>query len=765
MNKAITDGLVLNPPEFTAGLSVWSSQDGTPGSDTYETATNASLVSADQDFSGCLELQKVSTTTKIRYMGQTPILPGCYLRVTARVKAMSGNFPSVRIAAWPGGAGDQKVSGLTETGPETLLTSYGEVVTVSAIIGTGARNGVDMVWSRDVIYGHIGLDLTGANGGVVRVDDIEVEDITSAFLRDMLDWVDVRDYGAIGDGSTDDHTAFEAADNAAIGRSIVVPAGSYYLADHVTINSPIRFEGTVTMPADKRLSLTKNFDLPTYAAAFGSELEGFKRGLQTLFNFSDHEAFDMLGRRVDIDEPIDIQAAIENKTTYANRRMIRNGQINCVESPNWETDVYTETASFDASDPKLLTEVTNIASIPVGSLVTASRGVGREVYVAAKDVATGTLTLSLPLYGPPGTQTYTFSRFKYALDFSGFTNLQRFVLSDIELLLAGNASGILLPTNGLIFHVKDCFITGPKDRGITSHATGCQGILIDRNQFLSNEQGKDVEDRRTIAFNINKNDAKIRNNRGVRFLHFGIMHGTGHLIMGNHFFQGDSVDEGPRTAGLVLSDTNIKTIFTGNYVDNCYLQWTNEHDGAPDFSSELSFGGLSITNNIFMSSNVGAWYRPIQIKPYGSGHYINGMNITGNTFKQIKGAALERVDSVDTSIADLDTNRFVDVTVTGNTFHGIEQQFQSPITVPVTVNTPASTWVEDLTAFMPFGGKARVVTAICPEGPIRNASDVTVYDMPYAAGKQGADGRSVQITWSVAVKGKVFITARADAPT
>ena len=63
----------------------------------------------------------------------------------------------------------------------------------------------------------MGLDVTGANGGLIRVESIEVVDITSAFHRTMMDWVDVRDFGAIGDGITDDGPAFEAADAAAGG--------------------------------------------------------------------------------------------------------------------------------------------------------------------------------------------------------------------------------------------------------------------------------------------------------------------------------------------------------------------------------------------------------------------------------------------------------------------------------------------------------------------------------------------------------------------
>ena len=105
MNKAITDGVLLTPPEFEGGLGVWSSGDGTPGSDTYANAANAAFVPADQDFGGCLELLKNSGTQRVRYMGETPLLPGCYLQMKARVKAISGNLPSVRIAGWAGGAG------------------------------------------------------------------------------------------------------------------------------------------------------------------------------------------------------------------------------------------------------------------------------------------------------------------------------------------------------------------------------------------------------------------------------------------------------------------------------------------------------------------------------------------------------------------------------------------------------------------------------------------------------------------------------------
>jgi hypothetical protein len=125
--------------------------------------------------------------------------------------------------------------------------------------------------------------------------------------------------------------------------------------------------------------------------------------------------------------------------------------------PRGTTEVFTSQATYALNDPLRLTDVANVANIPVGSLVEGN-GVGREVYVRSKDVGTGEITLSMPLYDAAGTQNYTFRRFKYVLDFSGFSQLSRFSMSDIEFLCRGRASGIMLAPRGdlsrqgLLFH-------------------------------------------------------------------------------------------------------------------------------------------------------------------------------------------------------------------------------------------------------------------------------------------------------------------------
>lgn len=763
MNKAITDGLMLMPPAFAGGLNVWSRENGTPGSVTYQGAADAAQVPADQDFAGCLELQKTETLQKLRYMGETPFLPGCYLRVTARVKAMSGNLPSVRIAAWAGAAGGTNVAGVTQTGPSVALSAYGKVETISAIIGSGLRGGVDMVWGTQPIYGHFGLDLTGANGGVVRIDDIVIEDLTSAFLRDMMDWVDVRDYGATGNGVTNDAAAIDAADAVATatGRTLLISKGTYFIGSHLTIEANVRFEGKLTMPIDQRLSLTRNFDFPTYAAAFDSEILGFKKAYQALVHYTDHDSLDLQGRRIEVDAPIDMWAAA-TRDTYSNRRVIRNGALTVIDGPAWTPDVVTSQATYSTANEKTLTAVVNVANIAIGSLVTGT-GVGREIYVKARNVGAQTITLSQPLYNAAGTQTFTFTRFKYLLDFSGFTQLDRLNLSDLDIQCNGFSSGILLAPQGNMVHIRDCYINKPKNRGITSMGSGCQDILIDRCQFVSNEMALLAQDRQSVAFNVNANDAKIRDNRFMRFGITGVMNGNNHLITGNHWFQGDSASAGLVQPGIVLCETNCHTSITGNYIDNATIEWTNEYEADPSMGVQFSFGGLTISNNIFLAGGVAAWTAFIVVKPYGAGHFIQGLHVSGNVFKCVNGS-IDRVERVDSSFATLDNSRMRNVVFEANTFTAVNQMTVNPVTFDHAQDTAQTTWTLTPGAFLPFGGWARTVESVVAVGIINGAGSERRSDMPYVTVEQGTTKQEIRLNWLATSRGKVKAIVRMDNP-
>ncbi len=762
MNKAITDGIVFQPTSFSEGLNVWSSQDGTPGSNTYASATNAAFVPADQDFGGCLELQKVSSTTKVRYMGQTPISPGCYLLIKARVKLISGAFPSVRIAGWAGRNDASQLRGVVQTGPSVALSSYGEVTEVRAIVGSGNRGGVDMAWGKDAAYGHFGLDFTGPNGGIVRVDDLTIEDISTMYADELVGAVDVRDFGAIGDGVADDHDAFEAADDAANGREVLVPEGTFFIGGSITFQNRVRFVGKINMPDDARLTLLKDFNLPSYIDAFDDEVLAFKKAFQSLLNYNDHESLDMGGRRIQLTEPLDLQAAVNNRTEFNTRRVVRNGMFQADPSTAWDSETTTSPGTYDNSNGLKLTNVTNAANVLQGSLITGA-GVGREIYVTSVDIGAQEITLSRPLFDAEGTQTYTFTRHKYMLDFSGFDKNSYMQFDDVEFLGNNRASHVILPNAGLNFHFRDCHFNKPNHRCVTSPGSGCQGMMFDRCQFLSAESSLRVQDRISICFNSNKNDIKIRDCRIQHFRHFGVIAGTGSVISGNHWFHGDGETDGERVAGLIFTRPNAVALITSNYIDNNYIEWTNEHDSTPDFSNQYSFGGMTITGNIFLSIDVAPWFNFVVIKPYGTGHTLSGFNMSGNVFRMFAGN-IDRVEGVNTTYADLDRTRFKNVVVQGNTYSGINQPIFNPCTLEHNEASDNSIWTMDFAPHLPFQAETRVVESVVPKDKIQSGGSI-VGDMPYALTGVGPNGDQIKLGWQQPSRGKVMVTARCDNPT
>lgn len=760
---AIIGNQALMPRAFRLGLNQWSQTDGRAGSPTWAAATNAAIVPADEDFGSCLEILKQQTVTQIRYMQRTPINPGAYLRISARVKALAGNLPQVRVAGFAGNAAGGNVAGVTQIGPAVSLPGYNQVVEVSAIVGTGRRDGVDMPWGRTATFGHFGLDLIGDNNGSIRIENIAIEDVTAAFVPGMLDWVDVRDFGAVGNGVADDRAAFVAADQAAGGGQVLVPAGSFYIGSDLSLASPVRFVGTLKMPRAARLALTRSFDFPTYAAAFGDETEGLKRGLQALLGFTDHGAFDLCGRNVHLTGPVTIDGAAPGMTSFSNRRVICNGQVSAVAGPAWNTTSVTSVGTYNPNQSVTLSGVANVANIEVGSRVTGA-GVGREVYVYGKNVAAGTLTLSQPLYGGAATRNYTFTRYRYLFDFSAMEQLSRFNFDDIEFLMEGTASGIMLPKTGSMNCVRDCYFTRPKDRGITSIGSGCQGMLVDRCEFLSNEMGNLAQNRSSIALNINNNDTKIRHSRFIRFAHFAVMNGGGHMIEGNHWFQGDNAQNGVRFGGLVLTQPNAQTTVTGNYIDNCSIEWTNEHDPKPDFlGDEYSFGGLTVTGNTFLASNTTLGFNWLVLKPYGRGHFVHGLAVMGNVFKSLYNK-ITRIDRVDTSISDLDYTRMRNVQFQGNMFNGVNVYVANPVDVTHTQATASNRWVVPVNTALPFNGWARKVESVVATSAITNAANARVTEMPWVQTELGPVKKQIAINWSAATKGAIGLRVRMDNP-
>lgn len=171
----------LSPPPFTEGLEDWSRGLGTPEEPTYEGSATARIARGDMAFGDCLELIKNEPVQRLRYRGEVPIRPGRFLAVEARLKLVRGPAPAARIGALAGGAGGMPLAGRPSGGPLVPLPEPPGILGLAAVIGPRAAMGVDIVWDAAVLYAHVGIDLVGPTGGVVRVESIRIRDVTGRF--------------------------------------------------------------------------------------------------------------------------------------------------------------------------------------------------------------------------------------------------------------------------------------------------------------------------------------------------------------------------------------------------------------------------------------------------------------------------------------------------------------------------------------------------------------------------------------------------------
>lgn len=179
--------------------------------------------------------------------------------------------------------------------------------------------------------------------------------------------------------------------------------------------------------------------------------------------------------------------------------------------------------------------------------------------------------------------------------------------------------------------------------------------------------------------------------------------------------------------------------------------------------NQFSFGGMTISNNIFFASNVADSFKFIVIKPYGVGHFIHGLSVMGNVFRAINGF-IDRVEKVDTTFADLEFTRMRVIAFQGNTFHGVRDEVFNPATLEHTQATAASTWTANTASYLPFQGRARFVESVVLDGDLRNTSNGREYLAPSVNTGQGGDGRQIELGWGKPVKGKVRYLVRMDNP-
>ena len=352
------------------------------------------------------------------------------------------------------------------------------------------RTGVDMVWNG-VSYGHLGIDLTGASGGLVRLDDIDHRRRDQLFyprhdvarrrarLRRKGRRVYRRQCGVRGG-----RCRGERADG------FGVPKGTYKSGprrDHRK-QGKVRGHGHAVRTS-KRFILQKGYNLRELSQRVRRRDDmAFKKAFQALAQLcGPRVAGSMRAPHFAVRASSTCRPRTPRAPVLRPGVSFETGSSRRKARPVGHTSTTTSQGTYSTSNPTRLSNVVNVANVQVGSLVTGT-GVGRDVYVSGINIGAKIVYISAPLYDAAGTQNFTFKRFKYLLDFSGFQSLSQFVLDDIEFQGNGFASGVMLASDVALHSTSGiAFLPNPKDRGLTSIGTGCQGMMVDRCQFNSNE--------------------------------------------------------------------------------------------------------------------------------------------------------------------------------------------------------------------------------------------------------------------------------------
>ncbi len=557
--------------------------------------------------------------------------------------------------------------------------------------------------------------------------------------------VDVRTFGAIGDGTADDSLAFERAAAAAGPAGIVVPAGTFRLSRDVVFEVPVRLLGTISQPAGRHAVFLRNLDYSSYCAAFG-EREALGRALRALFAVAGAASLDLEGRTLVLSRPLDVARAAGTRRS-AGRKGVRNGTFAVAPGPAWEPETIRARARFDPTGPAELRDVAPGARIAPGALVSGP-GLGRAVHVRDRDVEGRTVGLCLPGWGDAEIARYEFRRYRYALDFSGFDDLPDVALEDVRLDLGGAAGGILLPERHRRFRGIRLVVEAPAGQGLSGLGRGTSGLDLDQCRF---------EAAGAEAVALASGGASVRL-RGCVFDGFetaAILSGRGHLVSGCRFVGGGG---GGRSTGLCLTRREPRCQVVGNAFDGCGIRWSDEHESRFDAGRKAGFGGLGLLGNSFEATDAAEHESWLTIRAHRRTQPIRDLAVIGNTFAAIGGRS-DRVERVCASGARLDLTRMRRIDWHGNTCRGVLVPAANPVTRQFRLRIPTRIWTLDPGGALPFGAVASEIVAVTAVD-LRNAAGDPVGEMP-SVEVDALSGR-LRARFPLPVSGALRVTIRCD---
>ena len=438
---------------------------------------------------------------------------------------------------------------------------------------------------------------TAKISGASNLNITATDSTTARSLADRFaDVVNVKDYGATGDGVTDDTSAIQAAE--AAGDSVYFPEGNYNVTVAPTLNKSWG-EGTVSISSTQ-----------TYLHPQPGPVSEIFASVFSPNNTATTDASTELQRAIDFAQDNDLPLTLEEGASYRvfTGLTFKHGQS--------ATDAQKYSVKLNGNNAKFFPDgsaITVISVVPRCTL--ADRSTGRGVSeISIKD-------LTFSGYASTSSKALVIGETGYACDNFLFSKLENILIQQF------NSNAVLFFKETRHYSCKKVVIRNSTCRIEASTTSSfCGDMVFHACEFVSNPTGSK-----------NPLDISSAGTGAVRGIHFDqcyfygnqtelVCNGQAGSQVGDIWFVGCQFDQGSTGRAVYIASQNSGQIFKINII-SCYFVAYGANTIYVSGASEI--GQILINNSTFSLIDGGSAIFCLD---------VDNVQISNNTFKNLTNA-------------------------------------------------------------------------------------------------------------------------------